>query len=52
MVNGNLTIIDNTQANLILLYNVPYNVSVVADICGQSSEIIIEVYYGKYNHED
>ena len=42
------TMINNVRANLTLLYNTPYNVSVVADFCGRQSTTLIEIYYGEY----
>ena len=49
--NAMLLMIDSTRANVTLPYNTVYSVSVVADLCGQSSTaMLIEVYYGKYNH--
>ena len=44
-----VSIIDSTRANLTLGYNTPYNVTVVADFCGQSIITkLIKFTYGKY----
>ena len=44
-----VTMINSMRANLTLLYNTPYNVSVVADLCGQrNSTTLSEIYYGEY----
>ena len=43
-----VSIIDSTTANLTLSYNTPYNVTVVADFCGQrNATTMIDVNYGK-----
>ena len=48
MIGVTITMISDTRANLTLLYNTPYTVSVVADICGQrNSTTLIELNYGK-----
>ena len=41
--------IGNNRANLTLSYNAPYNVSVVADVCGRfNGSTIVTVNYSKY----
>ena len=48
MDDTTLTMSGNTRAILTLPYNTPYNVSVVADFCGQrNSTTLIELNYGK-----
>ena len=48
VVGAKITTINNTRANLTLSYNTPYNVSVVADLCGQSSvTTLTEINYGE-----
>ena len=50
VANATLTMSGNTRAILTLPYNAPYNVSVVADFCGQrNSTTLIELNYGKRN---
>ena len=45
--------ISNTRVNITLAYNTPYNVSVVADFCGQrNSTTLIELNYGEYNSSE
>ena len=42
-----VSIIDSAKANLNLTYNTPYNVTVVADFCGQrTATALIELNYG------
>ena len=42
-----VTIVDSTRANLTLSYNTPYNVTVVADFCGQRNATAqFELSYG------
>ena len=44
-----VTMINSERANLTLRYNTLYNVSVVADLCGQrNSTTLSEIYYGEY----
>ena len=46
-IGSEATMISNTKANLTVLYNIPYNVSVVADLCGSQATTQIEIYYGE-----
>ena len=42
--------IGNNRANLILSYNTPYNVSVVAEVCGQRNATkSLKLNYGRYS---
>ena len=44
-----ISIIDSTRANLTLSYNIPYDVTVVADFCGQRNATkLTEFTYGKW----
>ena len=48
VVDATLTMIGSTRAHLTVPYNAPYNVSVVADLCGQrNSTTLIELNYSK-----
>ena len=50
VIDVTITMINNTRlaANLILSYNTPYSVSVVADLCGQSNvTTLTEIIYGE-----
>ena len=43
-----VSIIDSTRANLTLAYNIPYNMTVVAEYCGQENvTMLIKFSYGK-----
>ena len=47
--NGStISIIDSTKNNLTLAYNTLYNVTIVADFCGQRITTKIEFTYGKW----
>ena len=46
-IGAEVTMISNTKANLTVPYNTPYNVSVVADLCGSQAITKIEIHYGK-----
>ena len=48
VVGVTIAVISNTRANLSVPYNTPYNVSIVAGVCGQrNSTTYIELNYGK-----
>ena len=49
MVGGTIAVSSNIRANLSVPYNTPYNVSIVAGVCGQrNSTTYIELNYGKF----
>jgi hypothetical protein len=41
--------INNTRAYLTVPYNTPYNVSIVADLCGSQATTHINIHYGECN---
>lgn len=44
-----MVFVNNTNAQLTVPYNTPYNVSVTAYLCGQNASTDIELFYsGKY----
>ena len=49
MMKATLTMVTSTWVNITLLYNILYNVSVVADFCGQrNTTMLVGIYYSKY----
>ena len=50
-INANITtsilMVSNTRANLTVPYNTPYNVSIVADLCGSQATTQVKIHYGE-----
>ena len=46
-IHNNIIMVSNTRANLTVPYNTPYNVSIVADLCGSQAITQVKIHYGE-----